>query len=70
MYILAIVYRLFEGRMLKQFCIIITFELMLRMFSFRSGVQGILEIVVIIANFHCMLLLFAATHSLITELKV
>jgi len=38
------------------------------MFSFSTGVRSITELVVIVANFHSMLLLAAATHSLITEL--
>jgi len=63
-YILAIVYILFEGCVPKQFCFMMNFVLMLMTFLFGSGIKLIL----IITDLYYMLLLAAATHSLITEL--
>jgi len=53
--------------MLKQF-IFIRNSMPMLMSLLCSGVHDIIKLVVIIAGFHCMLFLTAATHSLITEL--
>jgi len=37
-------------------------------FLVRSEVSDVMKLIVIIADFHCMLFLAAAAHSLITEL--
>jgi len=65
--------------MLKQFCFIIIlllanlelvgiFDSLLMTFPVRFQVPGILKLILIIANFQCMLFLAAATHSFITKL--
>jgi len=63
-YILAVIYRLFEGCIYVQTIFIIIFMLIL-----MTCVCGIIQLTVSIADFHCILFLAAATlFNLITEL--
>jgi len=54
--------------MLKRFCFIKLSVPVLPIFPDSSKVRAIVKVIVIIANFHSMLFLAAATHSFITEL--
>jgi len=53
-YILAIIYSLSEDCVLKQCCLMISFVLML-ITRFDSGICGTIKLILIIADFHCML---------------